>query len=315
MADGDDPRALTAASWLARKTSVRPIVISREGRSEKIASIHSLALEGVEVQSLSSLSSDFELLSALKIGPDGSPRSVEELRAMLADPLYVAAAHVLTGRSEACVAGASRPTADVIRAGLRVIGLNPGTSTVSSSFLILLPDGRRLGYGDCAVIPRPNEHQLAQVAIATAHTYRDLIGLEPVVAMLSFSTMGSSNHPEVKLVNAAMAIVREEEPRLCIDGELQFDAAMVDSVGRAKAPDSSVAGHANVLIFPNLAAGNIGYKITERLAGAVAIGPILQGLRRTVNDLSRGCTSATIVSMGLLTAVRSLNLYPPEGSS
>ncbi len=271
LADGDDPRAAVAAQWLAGHTSVRPRLLTAAVAAE--------------------LAAEPDVGAAADALAPG-------------DPLAVAAAAVATGRADACVAGATRSTADVIRAGIKVVGLRPGVTTVSSSFLLVMPDGHCLAYGDCGVLPHPDAAQLADVALATATTFAQLVGEQPVVAMLSFSTLGSAEHPEVDRVRAAVELVRAADPSLPVDGELQFDAAVVESVARLKAPGSPVAGHANVLVFPDLASGNIGYKITERFGGATAIGPILQGLAAPFHDLSRGCSAGDIVAAGLLAAVQ-----------
>lgn len=256
------------------------------------------------MRTVRSLSATPGVLARLRGAPRGQSNHEDEVLTLAGDPVYVAAALLASGQADACVAGATRPTRDVIRAGLKVVGRAPGVSTVSSSFLLALPDGRRLAYGDCAVLPMPNEHQLASVAVATAETYRAMTGQDPNVATLSFSTLGSADHHDVERVRTATAIARTLHPELRIDGELQFDAAMIESVANAKAAGSPVAGHANVLIFPNLAAGNIGYKITERLAGAAAIGPILQGLAKPMNDLSRGCSSTDVIATALFSAMQ-----------
>jgi phosphotransacetylase len=298
FADGDDHRVVCAARWLAANTPVRPVLLTGADDTP---------LDDVERRPVGALGQDPDVRSALRVRASGSRRAEDEVSHLAVDPVYVTAALVAAGHADAGVAGATRPTGEVIRAGLSVIGLAPEVSTVSSSFLFVLPDGRRLAYGDCAVLPSPDEHQLAGVAVATARTYHELAGEEPVVAMLSFSTMGSAQHPEVETVRAATRIARELQPELCIDGELQFDAAMMTSVGSAKAAGSPVAGRANVLVFPNLSAGNIGYKITERLAGGAAIGPILQGLTAPMNDLSRGCSSRDVVAVALLSAIQAVH--------
>lgn len=306
LADGDDPRVLQAAAWLADHTSVRPLLVCEDGSARGAAAGLETDLSAVDACTVRSLSDDPAVMDRLRTRPDGTARPDAEVHRAAQDPVHLVAALVASGHADAGVAGAMRPTGDVIRAGLRVIGLAPGVSTVSSCFVMVLPDGRTLAYGDCAVLPTPDQQQLAQVAVATAHTYRDLTGEEPLVAMLSFSTRGSAEHPDVELVRGATALARELQPRLCIDGELQLDAALTEAVARTKAAGSAVAGRANVLVFPNLAAGNIGYKITERLAGAAAIGPILQGLAAPLNDLSRGCSSHDVSAVALLSAVQSL---------
>ena len=304
FADGDDPRVVAAAGWLAENTSVRPTLLTRgpdvDGALEG-------AGDGVDRWSMARLAGDPEVRDALRLRANGVRRDPAEADGLAEDPVYASAALVACGRADAAVAGATRPTGHVIRAGISVIGLSPGVSTISSSFVLVLQDGRRLAYGDCAVLPAPDEEQLAQVAVATARTFRELVDEDPVVAMLSFSTMGSAEHPEVDTVRAATRLARALEPDLCIDGELQFDAALLESVGSSKAAGSPVAGRANVLVFPNLSAGNIGYKITERLAGAAAIGPVLQGLAAPMNDLSRGCSDRDAIAVALLSAVQAVH--------
>jgi phosphate acetyltransferase len=219
----------------------------------------------------------------------------EEARERLADPLFFAAAMVRRGEADLSVAGAAAPTARVLRAGLHLVGTAPGSEVVSSFFLMVLTDGTPLAFGDCAVIPRPEPEQLARIALDTAASYHKLTGEEPRVAMLSFSTKGSAGHELVDRVAAATARAREMAPDLALDGELQFDAAFVPQVGERKAPGSSVAGRANVYIFPGLEAGNIGYKIAQRLGGARAVGPVIQGFAHPFLDLSRGCSAEDIV--------------------
>lgn len=221
----------------------------------------------------------------------------------LEDPLDVAVLMVAAGEADGCVAGASRPTADVIRAGLRILG-TAGSTTVSSCFLMVLTDGRVIAYGDCGVLPDPDYHQLASIAIASAGTFQQLTGEDPRVAMLSFSTKGSAQHPRVDKIRSATTWAQVLAPNLSIDGELQFDAAWVQTVATAKAPDSPVAGKANVFVFPDLDSGNIAYKITERIAEAKAFGPLLQGLNGVLHDLSRGCSVDDIVNVSVIAALQ-----------
>lgn len=229
--------------------------------------------------------------------------TIDEAKKLLQNPLYYGASMVEAGLVDGCVAGAVAPTAEVIRAAIHVLGLKPDTSTVSSTFLMSLPDGRVFTYADCGVVPYPDEQQLADIALQSAQTHRLLTEEEPRVAMLSFSTKGSAKHPRTELVKKALGIAQKKSPNLIIDGELQFDAAFVPAIAKRKAPDSNVAGQANVFIFPNLDAGNIAYKITERLAGATATGPILQGVAKPMMDLSRGCDWEDIVNAACVAAL------------
>ena len=220
----------------------------------------------------------------------------------LHDPLHVAALMVAAGEADACVGGASRPTADVVRAALFCIGPAPGVEIISSCFVLVLPDGTAVTYGDCGVIPEPDPGQLASIAISTAATHEALVDETARVAMLSYSTKGSAGGSRVERVRSATEIVRDRAPSLAIDGELQFDAAWDRQVAAAKAPGSEVAGRANVFIFPDLDSGNIAYKITERLGGARAYGPLLQGTARVIHDLSRGCHEDDIVAVAVIAA-------------
>ncbi|RKY51652.1 MAG: phosphate acetyltransferase, partial [Candidatus Neomarinimicrobiota bacterium] len=205
------------------------------------------------------------------------------------------------GVADGCVSGADTTTGEVLRAALHIIGTAEGVKTVSSDILIITPnEGKVYSFADCAVLPDPDAEQLADIAISTAETHKRVVGEDPIVAMLSFSTKGSAKHKLVDKVIEATKIVKEKRPDILIDGELQFDAAIVEKVGRKKAPGSEVAGRANVLIFPDLNSGNIGYKIAQRIGKCEAVGPIIQGLAKPMNDLSRGCSVDDIVNVAAI---------------
>lgn len=233
--------------------------------------------------------------------------TLQDARYTVKNPLYLGCLMIKAGDADAMVAGALSPTSSVLRAAFQVLKTKPGISVVSGAFIMLLPEGSKYGqdnmlvFADCAVVPDPTAEELAQIAIATAKTTKDIAGLDPVVALLSFSTKNSASHERVDKVIKATELAHELDPSLKIDGELQSDAAIVESVGRLKAPESEVAGHANTLIFPSLETGNIAYKLVQRLAGAGAVGPILQGLAAPVNDLSRGATVEDIVNTIIVT--------------
>ncbi len=220
----------------------------------------------------------------------------EQARTTVQDPLFFGASMVAASEAGGCVAGSVSATGDVLRAAIQAIGLKAGSNVVSSVFLMSFDDGRVFTYGDCAVVPYPNEEQLATIVIDSAKTHQNVTGENPKVAMLSFSTKGSAEHERIDLVRNALEIVKSHNLEFPVDGELQFDTAIIPEIARRKAPHSKVAGKANVFIFPNLDAGNIAYKITERLARATATGPIIQGLAKPMMDLSRGCSWEDIVN-------------------
>lgn len=240
--------------------------------------------------------------------------TIEDARKKAKDPLYLGCLLIKSGEADGQVAGAKNTTGNVLRAAFQVIKTQPGISVVSGAFLMLLPAGSPYGtdgilvFADCAVVPNPTAPELAQIAIATAKTARDIANIEPRVAMLSFSTKGSASHENVDKVVEATKLAKEINPQLSIDGELQADAALVPSVGLSKAPGSKIAGHANVLVFPSLDVGNISYKLVQRIGNAQAVGPILQGLARPVNDLSRGCSPEDIYKTIIITCNQAIGM-------
>lgn len=305
FADGDDERTVLAAVRLHEDATLRAVLVGEPGGVRRAAQAAGIRIpDDLPVQDPAAAAHDSSYVDALARILGAKAPTAAHLRELVADPVYMSALMMRLGHADACVGGSTRPTADVLGVGLRVIGRAPGTETVSSCFLMVLPDGKVLGYGDCVVLPEPSAEQLADVAISTAATFARLTGAEPVVALLSFSTMGSASHPSIARIRRAVELVRRRAPGLTVDGELQFDAAYVAPVGRVKAPGSAVAGRANVLIFPDLAAGNIGYKITERLAGATALGPVLQGFAAPFNDVSRGADADGIAAAAVLTAMQ-----------
>lgn len=286
LPEGDDPRVRDAAARLEAEGIARPILLG-SGGIDPATDPRREAVAGV-----------------LRARKPGAVRDASHALDLATDPLRFGAGLVALGEADGCVAGAVHPTADVLRAALWAIGPAEGIGLVSSAFYMILPDGRILTFTDCAVVPAPTPEQLAAIAEAAVRDRARLVGDVPRVAFLSYSTRGSATGDAVAQVRAATEYFRQRMPGVACDGELQADAALVPAIAARKAPGSPVAGEANVLVFPNLDAGNIGYKLVQRLAGAVALGPLLQGLTRPMSDLSRGATTDDVIEVAAMVALQ-----------
>jgi phosphate acetyltransferase len=314
LPEGDEERTVMAAEAIIREKLCSVCLIADPAEVDKKA--HQYGLKNLE--------------QATIINPKQHPKKQEytellyeirkekgltrkEAAALVEDPLYLGTLMIKAGDADGEVAGARNATSDVLRPAFQIVKTLPGISIVSGAFIMILQDHSFgedgiIVFADGAVHPDPDEKQLAEIAVATAGTTRSILGFEPRIAMMSFSTKGSAKHPMVDKVVNATRIAREMDPTLVIDGDLQADAALIESIAKSKAPDSPIQGNANVLIFPDLNAGNVAYKLVQRLAKAEAIGPVLQGMAAPINDLSRGCSVSDIVNMAAITSNQAAGL-------
>ncbi|MGI6221718.1 MAG: phosphate acetyltransferase [Coriobacteriales bacterium] len=305
LPEGSDPRTLQAARQVVDRGIAKVIVL---GTSEEVAA-HGVSLDGIEVIDPATSPDRDAMAARLFELRKAKGMTEEEAHEKVADVLYCGVMMVSMGLADGMVAGACHATGDVLRPALQILKTAPGTKLVSAFFVMDVPDcefganGTFL-FADCALNQYPDAEALSEIALGSAQSFRSFIGGQPAVAMLSHSTYGSAKGASIDKVREATALAREKQPDLAIDGELQLDAAIVPSVGSSKAPGSSVAGKANVLVFPDLDSANIGYKLVQRLAKAQAYGPVMQGIAKPVNDLSRGCSADDIVGVVAITAVQ-----------
>jgi phosphate acetyltransferase len=308
--DADDIRSIKTANIVLENNIAQPILVGNPDKIKASAAENGVEiLPGVEIINPET-SSDLDRYSKVffekrnaKAKDESKKITMEQAKATVSNPIYFAGMMLECNDIKVVVGGNVSSTGDIIKAAIYTVGVAPGISIVSSFFIMVLKDERMLCFADCAVNPDPNAQQLADIAISSARNYGAITGEEPKIAMLSFSTKGSATHPLVDKVIEATNIVREKAPELSVDGEIQLDAAIIPSIGERKCKGSPVAGKANIMVFPDLNAGNIGYKLTERLAGAEAVGPIVQGLAKPYCDLSRGCSIDDMINV---TAICSL---------
>lgn len=307
LPEGEEKRTIRAAAIVKAEGYAKTMMLGNPDKINKIAAEEGIDIAGIEIIDPFCGNEEFAQIFAELRKNKGV--TIDEARETVKDPLYYGVMMVKTGQVDGMVAGAVNSSANVIRPSLQILKTAPNTKIVSAFFIMNVPDceygeNGTFVFGDSGLNQDPTSEELAEIAISSAASFKSLVGAEPRVAMLSYSTYGSAKHDLVTKVQEATKLAKEKAPDLALDGELQLDAAIVESVGKQKAPESDVAGSANVLIFPDLNAGNIGYKLVQRLAKAEAYGPILQGVAAPVNDLSRGCTAEDIAGVVAITSVQ-----------
>ncbi|MGM9999165.1 MAG: phosphate acetyltransferase [Candidatus Bruticola sp.] len=312
LPEGKDDRTLQAARIVTDRGYARVTVIGQPEEVRARAAELGFSLSDVEVLDHKAADDFEEYANAYYELRKAKGMTPEEAREAMADPLYYANMMVRSGKADGTVAGATNTTAHTVRAALKCLGVQPGLKTVSSFFLMVVPnktfgENGAMIFADCGVVIDPDPLQLAEITMTTADSCRLFLETDPRIAMLSFSTKGSAKHEKIDKVTEALSIVKARRPDLNVDGEMQVDAALIPRIGQSKAPGSPVAGRANVLIFPDIQSGNIGYKLAERMSGGVAIGPILQGFDYASNDLSRGCKAEDIVDTVVITALQAID--------